>query len=417
MKKSTRGLKLIFASLIMLLALNSNILLAQSTDEFVADRDRAIALVNENKYAQALPILEKLAADKRADGQIFLGLGLTYWRMQDAVFTDRDKWKQTRLKAREAFLKARDLGTSIPEIDLIIASIRADGGDKAASDNPQAQAASEQADEAFKSGDYKKAAAEYEKAATLDPTWYEAALYAGNSFYSMKDYDKAAVWFAKAIAIDPNRETAYRYWADGLMNSGKNKEAEDKFTDAIIAEPYSSAAWRGLNQYAGRNNIKLAHPKIVVPVDFSSSGNGKTNITLGMESLMGEKKDDGSVGWMMYGISRSLWQTDKEGKLSEKFAKAYPTERVYRHSLAEEADSLRMVLTMLKEGKNGKKAKNLDPSLAKLKKLDEEGLLETYILFARSDAGIKEDYPAYRQTNRDKLKRYLTEYVMKNGGN
>lgn len=416
MKKSTRGLKLIFASLIMLLALNSNILLAQSTDEFVADRDRAIALVNENKYAQALPILEKLAADKRADGQIFLGLGLTHWRMQEAVFNDQVKWKQTRLKAREAFLKARELGTSIPEIDLIIASIRADGGDKTASDNPQAQTASEAALEAFTSGDYKKAAAEYEKAAMLDPTWYEAALYAGNSFYAQKNYDKAAVWFAKAIAIDPNRETAYRYWADGLMNSGKNKEAEDKFTDAIIAEPYSSAAWRGLNQYAGRNNIQLAHPKIVVPVDFSAKGDGNTNITLSIDSLMGSKKDDGSAGWMMYGISRSNWQTGKDGKLSEKFAAAYPNERVYRHSLAEETDALRMVLVLSKD-KEGKKAKKLEPSVAKLKKLDEEGLLESYILFARSDAGIKQDYAAYRQNNRDKLKRYLTEYVMKNGGN
>ena len=411
MKKSTRGLKIVFASLVMLFALDSNWLLAQSPDDYAAERERAVQLVNQNKHAQALPILEKLAADKRADGQIFLGLGLVHWSMQDAIFSDKAKWKQTRLKAREAFLKAKELGASMPEIDLIIASIRADGGDKGASDNPQAQTASEAADEEFKAGDYKKAAAEYEKAATLDPSWYEAALYTGNSYYSLKEYDKAGVWFAKAIALDPNRETAYRYWADGLMNGGKSKEAEDKFTDAIVAEPYSSAAWRGLNQYAGRKSIKLAHPKIVVPVEFSSSGEGNTKITLG--NMMGGKDDDGSFAWTMYGISRAIWQTDKTGKLSEKFAAAYPSERVYRHSLAEETDALRMVLIGVKDSK---KYKKLEPSLAMLKKLDAEGLLEAYILFARSDAGIKQDYAAYRQNNRDKLKRYLTEYVMKNGG-
>ena len=160
MKKSTRGLKVIFASLIMLFALNSTLLQAQQPDDFTAERERAVGLVNEKKYAQALPILEKLAADKRADGQVFLGLGLAHWRMQEAIFSDKAKWKQTRLKAREAFLKARELGNAIPEIDLIIASIRADGGDKNASDNPQAQAASEEALEAFKLGDYKKAAAD-----------------------------------------------------------------------------------------------------------------------------------------------------------------------------------------------------------------------------------------------------------------
>jgi len=411
MNKSTLKLKTIFLTLIMLLTLSSTTLRAQPTDDFAAERERAIKLVNEKKYTQALPILEKLAADKRADGQIFFGLGLVHWEMQDAIFSDKTRWKETRLKARAAFLKAKELGTSYPEIDLTVASIRADGGDKAASDNPQAQAASEEAFEAFKSGDYKKAAAEYEKAATLDTSWYEAALYTGNSFYALKDYDKAGVWFAKAIALDPNRETAYRYWADGLMNGGKNKQAEDKFTDAIVAEPYNSAAWRGLNQYAGRNNVKLAHPKITVPVEFSASGDGNTKITLG--NLTGGKDDDGSFAWTMYGISRALWQTGKDGKLSEKFARAYPNERVYRHTLAEETDALRTVLTVLKDNK---KAKNIDSSLAMLKKLDAEGLLEAYILFARSDAGIKQDYAAYRQSNRDKLKRYLTEYVMKNGG-
>jgi hypothetical protein len=44
-------------------------------------------------------------------------------------------------------------------------------------------------------------------------------------------------------------------------------------------------------------------------------------------------------------------------------------------------------------------------------------LLESYILIARADTGIRQDYPAYRQNNREKLKRYLSEYVLKNGGN
>jgi tetratricopeptide (TPR) repeat protein len=412
MRKFTGGLKVFFFLLIVTLTFNSIQLKAQQTSDFNAERDRAIQLVNENKFAQALPILEKLAADKKADGQIFLGLGLVHWRMQDAIFSDKAKWKQTRLKAREAFLKAKELGTSLPEVDLILASIKPNGDDKSASDNPQASAASEEAFEAFKERDYKKAAVEYEKAANLDPTWYEAALYTGNSFYALKEHDKAAVWFAKAIALDPNRETAHRYWADSLMQSGKNKEAEVKFIDAINAEPYSSAAWRGLTQYAGRSNIKLSHPKISVPVDFSASENGNTKITLG--NLTGGKDEDGSFAWTMYGISRALWQTDKEGKLSDKFAKTYPGERVYRHSLAEETEALRMVLSALK---NDKKIKKVDSSLTLLKKIDTEGLLEAYILYARSDAGIRQDYTVYRQNNRDKLRRYLTEYVMKNGGN
>ncbi len=410
MQKTTRRLKAIFASVVLLtFVFGATSLSAQTTNDFTAERDRAVALVNAGKYTEAIPILEKLSADKQADGQIFLGLGLAHWRIQDTI-KDRAVRKETRLKARRAWLRAKELGVSIPDIDLIIASIKDDGGDKGESDNLLAQSAFDEALQPFVSRDYKTAVAAYEKAATLDPKWYEAALYTGNTYYAMKDFEKAGIWFAKAIAIDPNRETAYRYWADGLALSGKEKEAIDKYLDAIIAEPYSSAAWRGLSQYAQRSGIKLAHPKIDIPVDVSSSGKGETNITLGI----GDKTDDGSSAWMMYGLSRGGWQSEKDGKLSKEFSKAYPNEKVYRHSLAEEMDALHTVLTILKESKDVKKPAQ---SFVTLKKLDDEGLLESYVLFVRADAGIKQDYPAYRQNNRDKLKRYLTDYVMKSGGN
>ncbi len=64
-----------------------------------------------------------------------------------------------------------------------------------------------------------------------------------------------------------------------------------------------------------------------------------------------------------------------------------------------------------KELKSGK-VKVLDASLANLVKLNDAGLLEAYILLARPDDGIAHDYAAYRKTNRDKLRRYVVEYVI-----
>jgi len=216
MYNSIFGRKTFFVAVLLLtFVTGSTSLLAQQTNGYAAERERAVRLINEKKYTEALPLLEKLSADKQADGQVFLGLGLAHWSLQDMA-KDKAQWKQTRFKARNAFLRAGELGVSIPEIDLIIANIKPDGGDRGESDNPQAQAAMEEAFPAFAAGNYKKAVVAYEKAATLDPTHYEAALYTGNTFYALKDYDKAGVWFAKAIAIDPNREIAHRYWGDAL---------------------------------------------------------------------------------------------------------------------------------------------------------------------------------------------------------
>lgn len=405
MHKSLSGLKILFVSLLFsTLFLNSANVSAQPSD-YVAERERAIQLINSKNYAEAQPLLEKLAADKRADGQIFLGLGITYWEAHKPI-KDKNQWKQMRLKARAAFVKAAEMSASTPQIDALVATIKSDGGERGTSDNPQAQAAMDEAFPPFAAGDFQKALAAYEKAATLDPTLYEAALYTGNTYYRLKDYEKAGVWFAKAIAIDPNRETAYRYWADGLMLSGKNKEAEEKFLDAIIAEPYNQFSWRGLTYYAQRNNIKLGHPKIDNPVQVTFDENGNPKINMSGEAILAGK-DDGTLAWTAYGLTRSTWR-------KEKFARQFPGEKNYRYTVSEEVDSLRSVLAMADEKKS--LIKNLSPSLATLKSLSEAGLLEAYILFTRANPGIRRDYNSYCQTNRDKLKRYLTEYVLKNGG-
>jgi len=113
-------------------------------------------------------------------------------------------------------------------------------------------------------------------------------------------------------------------------------------------------------------------------------------------------KEDGSFAWIIYGGTRSIWH-------KEKFAKTFPGEKEYRHSLAEEADALRSVITL---ATSDKKTKKLSPSLKQLQQLDNEGLLEAYILLARPDDGIALDYPSYLKANREKLHRYVALHVI-----
>ncbi|HET9943664.1 MAG TPA: hypothetical protein VFR05_10000 [Terriglobia bacterium] len=51
-----------------------------------------------------------------------------------------------------------------------------------------------------------------------------------------------------------------------------------------------------------------------------------------------------------------------------------------------------------------------------LKRLDNDGFLEAYILMARPDEGIAQDHAAYLKENRDKLRRYVLNYVVTGGG-
>ena len=379
----------------------------QAQTEGTAELKRqATALLKENKYTEALPILEKIAAAEPNDGetQFFLAFALIG---QATNTKDNAARKALRIRARQAFVKAKALNYDEPKIDAMILGLPEDGSDSPGfTSNAKANQLMEEGEALFSQGKPDEALKKYQEALELDPKLYSAALFSGDIYLQKEDYAKAEIWYQKAIAIDPNKETAYRYSATPLMKQRKIDEARDRYIEAFISEPYNRFARGGLIQWGQATQTSLAHPEITIPTNVTFDDKGDAKINLDASALLGGK-DDGSFAWISYGATRSTWR-------KEKFAKTFPNEKTYRHSLAEEADALRSVLSVATADKKDKK---LSPSLTKLKKLDEEGLLESYILLAQPDEGIAQDHPAYLKQNREKLRRYMLQYVVKGGGN
>jgi tetratricopeptide (TPR) repeat protein len=333
----------------------------------------------------------------------YLGFALI---AQANTIRDDVQAKALRVRARAAFVKSKELGVQEPLVDALIISIPSDGSKgRAFSQNIAADSLMTEAEAFFSQGKLDEALVDYQKALEIDPKLYHAALFAGDVFIQKGDFAQSEAWYKRAIAIDPNRETAYRYSATPLMKQGKIEAARDRYVEAFITEPYSQFARAGLVQWATITKTSLAHPDIDIPTDVTFDDKGNAKINLDAKALL-SGKDDGSFAWISYGTTRSTWK-------KEQFAKRFPKEPVYRHSLPEEAEALRSVITLATVDK---KTKTLSPSLARLKKLDDEGLLEAYILLARPDEGISQDHPAYLQQNRDKLRRYVIEYVVTGGG-
>lgn len=377
----------------------------QAQTETAQLKQKASKLLEENKYTEALPLLEKIAAAEPNDGetQFFLAFAL----LGQATNTKDDAARKAlRVRARQAFVKAKSLNYDEPKLDALILGLPEDGSDSPGfTSNTKANQLMEEGEALFSQGKADEAIKKYQEALEVDPKLYHAALYTGDVFMQKGDFAKAEIWYQKAIAIDPNKETAYRYSATPLMKQHKTDEARDRYIEAFIVEPYSRFARGGLIQWGQATQTQLAHPDIKVPTDVTFDEKGDAKINLDASALLGGK-DDGSFAWISYGATRSTWR-------KEKFAKTFPNEKTYRHSLAEEADALRSVVSVATADKKNK----LSPSLTRLKKLDEEGLLESYILLARPDDGIALDHPAYLKQNRDKLRRYVAQYVVKGGGN
>ncbi len=401
-------------TVVLIFSMNVSVV-AQQTD-YEADKQRVAQLLDESKTVQALPILEKLAAQnpKDRDVQFYLGFCIL---AKTADIKDPAARKQERVRARSHLVRAKELGMADALLDQMLASIPPDGGDMPKfSSNPEAEAAMNDGESAYAHGDLDKALAAYTHALQLDPKLYHAALFAGDMQFKRGHnstdaaersafFDKAGEWFGKAIAIDPNIETAYRYWGDALLEYGKNDEARTRFIEAIVADPYNQLVYSGLSKWGRQNQVQVGHPRIDIPSDATAKKPGEVIVTVSEDG-------DGSAAWSMYGISRALWMNKKDGALSDKFAKAYPNETSYRHSLAEEMDALALVLESVQTQTKEKKVKKLTSSLENLKKLNDAGLLEAYMLFAKPDKGIARDYDAYRKTNRDKLRRYWSEIVI-----
>lgn len=377
--------------------------LVTATAQNDPDRQKAFQLYKEAKFTEALPLFEKLATAHPDDVEV-AELHAILVSTQAIYLKDPEARKQARLRGRDLLLRAQKLGANSPLLHSLLDAMTPDG-DIGFSAKKEVDEAMREGEGAFAKGDFPKAIEMYQQALLLDPKLYEAALFIGDVYFKSADQKKAGEWFARAIEIDPDRETAYRYWGDSLLKQGKVTEAGDKFVEAFIAEPYNRLARAGFVNWGERVNIKLAHPRVEFPAGVNKKDDKNTTITLDPNMLDKGDKDGSAAAWMIYSFTRASW-------VNTEFAKQYPDEKAYRHSLKEEATAIRAALKSLDE----KKGNTGDRSLQILKKLDKDGLLESFILLAMPDAGIANDFATYRKSNTANLRRYVKDYVMTGGG-
>lgn len=365
-----------------------------------AMRTRALQFCNQKNYPEALPLLEKLAAAHPTDSVILQGLGEALVNASAGV-TDPAARKQIILRARSVLLRAKDLGNKSDIITTLLEKLPEDGELTPFSVRKEVDDAMREGEVAFSKNDMAGALAAYQRALELDPTTYHAALFTGDVYFRMNQMDKAGEWYAKAVVIDPDEETAYRYWGDALMKGGKMEDARAKFIEAVVCEPYQRTTWSFLRQWAEANHATISHPQIELP---KVEGSEHINITMGADTL---GKKDGSEAWLIYTFARASWH-------GERFNQEFPKEKTYRHSLREEVDALDTACAGLEKNyPDADRRQTLQPQLVTLMELHEKGMIEPFILLSKADAGIAQDYAVYRAEYRDKLRQYISEWLIK----
>ena len=179
------------------------------------------------------------------------------------------------------------------------------------------------------------------------------------------------------------------------------EKARTKAIQAVVAEPYNPITWRALDYWAKGNHLQLRRVHIEVPNSVDQKD--EKNITITVDPKLSSEV---SGVWLAYSLVRVRWRR-------EQFKQQFPEEKAYRHSLAEEAEALTTAAKVWNELRSSKKGSAMatDPNISALLTLYQAKLIEPYVLLNAADAGIAQDYPAYREKNRNKLEEYLGAFI------
>lgn len=357
----------------------------------------ANALMQHQNFVSALPLYEDLHA--REPGNVRYEEGLALCLAGMAAQQEPAQAAATRDRARKLLRAARAAGDNSNLIQVLTESLGE--ADAAPAVSVPGQELVEQGEKAFTRGDLPGALASYRKALEVNPRLYIAALFAGDAEFKQDHLPEAGTWFARAIAIDPNTETAHRYWGDALDKGGNHQHAEEEFIAAVVAEPYRRASRVGLKQWADRNHAQVLAPAIQLPPDakVAPGKDGKeVVVTLSGAGSTGNPEQTLNLA---YSLSTAAWH-------GTEFHKAFPKEAAYRHSLPEVVAAVQAMLAVAREQHIADG--NLSPSVKLLRELDSKGMLACWVLLDDADAGIAQDYAAYRDAHRALLAQYIAQY-------
>ena len=390
-------------ALVASFVLGSSLAFAQPAPNEQKQAADAQLLYDAQNFVAALPLYEDLHQRQPASlvyterlAMSLIGSAGTHPPAQQQAMLDR---------ARKLLLDAQAAGDKSNLLQVLLEKLSAPSGPAPSGPASPGAAAFQRAENAFSSGKLPEALVAYQQAFAADPKMYEAPLYAGDTEYKQGHYQQADEWYARAAAVDPDRETAYRYWGDNLMRQGNTTLAEDKYIDAIVADPYSRTPRIGLKQWADATGALLAAPPIQLPprakIAVTTGENGYiTNMKVGIAPSPGTDNPMGPA-IMTYDMGEVGW-------VSGLFRKTFPTEVTYRDSLAEQVQTIRAALAVLK--KANLPPDKWDATWKTLDELDTNGMLDCWILLDDPDQGIAQDYAAYRKTHRDQLHAYIAKY-------
>ena len=360
----------------------------RTLEEQIAEARR---LVNENRYIDALPLLEKIALVYPNNGEIWADYGIAIMSNAVTINDPAERRKEMTLGIK-VLQRAKKLGTENTRALYFLDEFEdSDGTDNFSAENSEVEKALREGEAFFGRGEYDSAFKAYEKAHKLDPKNYQAILFMGDCFYAQRKYKEAEVYFEKAVKLNPEIESGHRYWGDALLFQEKYDAALDKFLDALLVAPFSRLTWDSLQRWSEKAKANYAPVSIIPPGNESF---GTVEIKPNML-----KNDDGTIFWKFYNETVKKQMTVKAAAGGD-------------FKFADEVAAWKSVADNFRQAMKKGDVKYPDRNLINLLKLDDKNLIEPYILLVRPRENFGEDFVAYSTEHPGKIKQFVRLFIL-----
>lgn len=235
----------------------------------------------------------------------------------------------------------------------------------------------------FGKKDYNNSKKYYQNALSIEPNFYKATIYLGDSYWYLNNMDSAIYYFRKGIAMNPDLLEPRKYLVDALGYSKKNEEAKKECINAIYIYPDQSMFMK----YADLVNRE-----------------GKTFnkhwVKRGCEINSVRRKEAKTKDpiWLKYqeAESKIIQYCDSSGVIMKansltdaKYLEVYSWQQMLRDST------------------------QLTDELIFAKEMADKGFLDCYIFISAFHFDIYDQYLDFVKNNKDRIRTYMETYLVK----
>ena len=238
------------------------------------------------------------------------------------------------------------------------------------------------AEKFFKAKDYSNTKLYYLKALKIQPNYYKATIYLGDTYWYLNKIDSAIFYFKKGIAMQPTFLEPHIYLLEALISNKKNAEVKNEFDNTLCIYP-DITMFTTFANYNKKQGIKFDRHWIKRGSEINVMGDTP-------------KKPDNAV-WLSYQTAKDDIKEfcDSDGIIqnsnaftNSKYLEVYSWEKMLNN------------------------ANQLPEEFAFAKKMYDSGYLDCYVFISAFHFDFYEQYKDFVLNNKDKIKKYVETYLM-----